>query len=198
MLCAVCVVAVSGPAVCSPHVWWLCRDNDNESSRRIKTEFLVQLDGAGTKSSDQVLVVGATNRPQELDEAARRRFVKRLYIPLPTAEARRQLCVRLLASNTNTIKPENLDEIVRLSKGFSGADVANLCKEAAMGPVRHGLAGITDISGVTAESMPPITMKDFTDAFSHIRPSVAPKELLHYEEWNKEFGSFPGMEVPKS
>ena len=48
-------------------------DSDHESSRRIKTEFLVQLDGANSQGEERVLVVGATNRPQELDEAARRR-----------------------------------------------------------------------------------------------------------------------------
>jgi SpoVK/Ycf46/Vps4 family AAA+-type ATPase len=58
-------------------------ETEHESSRRIKTEFLVQLDGATTDSEERLLVIGATNRPQELDEAARRRFVKRLYIPLP-------------------------------------------------------------------------------------------------------------------
>jgi SpoVK/Ycf46/Vps4 family AAA+-type ATPase len=47
-----------------------------EGSRRIKTEFLVQLDGAKTSAEEKILVVGATNRPQELDEAARRRLVK--------------------------------------------------------------------------------------------------------------------------
>lgn len=61
-------------------------DTEHESSRRIKTEFLVQLDGATTDSEERLLVIGATNRPQELDEAARRRFVKRLYIPLPEYE----------------------------------------------------------------------------------------------------------------
>lgn len=58
-------------------------DGEHESSRRIKTEFLVQLDGATTDADERLLVIGATNRPQELDEAARRRFTKRLYIPLP-------------------------------------------------------------------------------------------------------------------
>lgn len=64
-------------------------DSEHESTRRLKTEFLVQLDGAyTTDEKDRVLLVGATNRPQELDDAARRRFTKRLYIPLPEVNVR--------------------------------------------------------------------------------------------------------------
>uniref|UniRef100_A0A1B6C0I8 AAA+ ATPase domain-containing protein n=1 Tax=Clastoptera arizonana TaxID=38151 RepID=A0A1B6C0I8_9HEMI len=61
-------------------------DGEHESSRRLKTEFLVHLDGTGTKEDERILLIGATNRPQDLDEAVRRRFVKRLYIPLPDLE----------------------------------------------------------------------------------------------------------------
>ena len=53
-------------------------DNENEATRRIKTEFLVQLDGVANGAEERLLLVGATNRPQELDEAARRRMTKRL------------------------------------------------------------------------------------------------------------------------
>jgi fidgetin-like protein 1 len=65
--------------------------DENEASRRIKTEFLVQLDGTNGSHGERVLVIGATNRPHELDDAARRRFVKRLYIPLPEAPDREVL-----------------------------------------------------------------------------------------------------------
>ena len=66
-------------------------ENDMESSRRIKTEFLVQLDGANTFAGEnaRILIIGATNRPDDLDEAVRRRMVKRLYIPLPNSAGRR-------------------------------------------------------------------------------------------------------------
>lgn len=66
-------------------------DADQESSRRIKTEFLVQLDGANTFGNEEarILIIGATNRPNDLDEAVRRRLVKRLYIPLPNSAGRR-------------------------------------------------------------------------------------------------------------
>ena len=62
-------------------------EGENDSSRRIKTEFLVQMQGVGN-SMDGVLVLGATNVPWELDNAIRRRFQKRIYISLPEHEAR--------------------------------------------------------------------------------------------------------------
>uniref|UniRef100_T1H577 AAA+ ATPase domain-containing protein n=1 Tax=Megaselia scalaris TaxID=36166 RepID=T1H577_MEGSC len=86
-------------------------DNEHESSRRIKTEFLVQLDGAATSEEDRVLIVGATNRPQELDEAARRRLTQRLYVPLPELEARIHILKNLLKTIVNEIKDEEFTKI---------------------------------------------------------------------------------------
>ncbi|TNN21320.1 Fidgetin-like protein [Schistosoma japonicum] len=111
-------------------------ETEHESSRRIKTEFLVQLDGIATSEDERILFIGATNRPQELDEAARRRFVKRLYIPLPTRSARKQIVQRLLQQNHHTLKEEDFWNIADQADGYSGADMANLCREAAMGPIR--------------------------------------------------------------
>ncbi|XP_025927862.1 fidgetin-like protein 1 isoform X3 [Apteryx rowi] len=111
-------------------------DGEHESSRRIKTEFLVQLDGATTSSEDRILVVGATNRPQEIDEAARRRLVKRLYIPLPEASARKQIVSRLMSKEHCCLNEEEIELIVKKSNGFSGADMTQLCREASLGPIR--------------------------------------------------------------
>lgn len=159
---------------------------ENEASRRMKTEFLVQLDGAGTKAKDIILVVGATNRPQELDEAARRRFVKRLYIPLPSFEARLDLVSRLLKDNRNNLTDENKTFIAESTKGYSGADVRALCTEAAMGPIRN----CADIRTMDANSVRPINSDDFKEALRGVRSSVAAKDLAFYKEWNEEFGSF--------
>lgn len=65
-------------------------EGENESARRIKTEFLVQMQGVG-KGNAGILVLGATNTPWELDPAIRRRFEKRVYIPLPEAPARKTM-----------------------------------------------------------------------------------------------------------
>ena len=75
-------------------------EGEHESSRRLKTEFLVQMDGvsSGGSGAGRVLLIGATNRPQELDDAAMRRLPKQLYIPLPDALARASIVQRLLDS----------------------------------------------------------------------------------------------------
>lgn len=169
-------------------------ESDQEASRRVKTEFLVQMDGAGTSRDDRVLVVGATNRPQELDEAARRRLVKRLYIPLPDDDARRSMVQRLLAKSRNDCSESDFDEIVKLSKGYSGSDMYALCAEAALGPVRD----LGDSIGNIEESgVRPIGVVDFVGAAKAVRASVSEKELDGYVTWNGTFGSFP-IEDPGS
>ena len=66
-------------------------ENENEASRRLKTEFLVQMDGLTTTESDSVLCIGATNLPKELDKAALRRFPKKIYVGPPDFEARKNM-----------------------------------------------------------------------------------------------------------
>lgn len=111
--------------------------DENEASRRIKTEFLVQLDGTGTSGQGRVLVIGATNRPQELDEAARRRFVKRLYIPLPEESDRECLIRVLLGKNSHGLTDADIKKLAKETAGYSGADLKALSADAAMGPIRQ-------------------------------------------------------------
>ncbi|TWW78114.1 Fidgetin-like protein 1 [Takifugu flavidus] len=161
-------------------------DGEHDSSRRIKTEFLVQLDGAATAAEDRILVVGATNRPQEIDEAARRRLAKRLYIPLPEATARLQIVTNLMAQEKNQLRDQELDSVVTATQGFSGADMTQLCREAALGPIRS--IQFSDITTITAEQVRPILYSDFLEALNTVRPSVSSKDLELYDEWNKTFG----------
>eukprot|EP00761_Pharyngomonas_kirbyi_P008245 gb/GECH01008256.1/.p1 GENE.gb/GECH01008256.1/~~gb/GECH01008256.1/.p1 ORF type:complete len:652 (+),score=141.17 gb/GECH01008256.1/:1-1956(+) len=160
-------------------------EGEQDASRRIKTEFLVQLDGAGTDDRERILVIGATNRPQEIDEAARRRLVKKLYIPLPDEEARKELVATLLKKEKHDIGEQELEQVMKRSEGYSGADIKALCTESALGPLRD----ITNITEISAESVRPILMKDFDNAFRQVRASVNQEDLNQYLEWNEKYGS---------
>lgn len=84
------------------------------------------------------MVLAATNRPWDLDEAIRRRLEKRVYIPLPTENGRKYL----FKINLKGIALENdvdFDQLVKRTEGYSGADVTNVCREAAMLPMRRKL-----------------------------------------------------------
>ncbi|KAI4387700.1 hypothetical protein MLD38_000112 [Melastoma candidum] len=164
-------------------------DGEHESSRRLKTQFLIEMEGFDS-GGDQVLLIGATNRPQELDEAARRRLTKRLYIPLPSSEARAWI-IRNLLEKDGLFKLSNEDmvTICRLTEGYSGSDMKNLVKDASMGPLRDALGHGIDITRLESKDMRPVTVQDFESALQEVRPSVSQDELGIYEEWNKQFGS---------
>ena len=166
-------------------------ENENEASRRIKTEFLVQLDGAGTNINDRILIIGATNRPQEIDDAFVRRLSKRLYIPLPNKVSRKQLIMRVLEkerknNNKYEINENDIDDIVNRTKGYSGSDLINVCKEAAMMPIRS----IEDITNCQLEHLRGVNKQDFDEALTTVKPSINEKSIEQYMEWNKNFGSF--------
>ncbi|CBK24593.2 uncharacterized protein [Blastocystis hominis] len=164
------------------------REDDLEGTRRLKTEFLVQLDGVSSAEKASILVIGATNRPQDLDEAARRRFVKRLYIPLPDEETRKALFGILLKKNENQIDDAQIDVLVERSEGYSCADIHNLCREAAMGPIRD-VSKRGGIAGMNLSNLRPINMEDFEYAFGQVRASVGQDDLDGYKQWNEKFGS---------
>ncbi|KAF8930465.1 P-loop containing nucleoside triphosphate hydrolase protein [Dissophora ornata] len=161
-------------------------ENENEASRRLKTEFLLQFDGTGSKSDDRVLVMGATNRPQELDEAARRRFVKRIYIPLPESGTRRSLLEKLLSGQDYRISDSEMQKLVEQTEGYSGSDLTALAKDAALGPLRSLGENLLD---TPVDQVRPIQYQDFVQALKTIRSSVSPQSLHAFEKWNREYGA---------
>lgn len=111
--------------------------NEHEASRRLKTEFLVEFDGLPTNAeSDRVIVMAATNRPQELDEAALRRFPKRVYVALPDKDTRALMLRRLLSKQGCQFGDKDLGRLASLTEGYSASDLTALAKDAALGPIR--------------------------------------------------------------
>lgn len=168
-------------------------DGEHESSRRMKTEFLVQMDGLGGGENDRLLLIGATNRPQELDDGARRRMPKQLYIPLPCAAARRDMVLRTLSSGkgvAHNLTDADLDLICEKTDGYSGSDMKHLIQEAARAPVRETFQKTKDVQGpLSPSTLRPIVLADIRRAAKQVRPSVTRADVEFHEEWNKNHGA---------
>ncbi|GMP43028.1 hypothetical protein CsSME_00012555 [Camellia sinensis var. sinensis] len=160
--------------------------NEHDASRRLKSEFLVQFDGVTSNSNDLVIVIGATNKPQELDDAVLRRLVKRIYIPLPDARVRRLLLKHKLKGQAFSLPAGDLERLVEETEGYSGSDLQALCEEAAMMPIRELGANILTIE---ANQVRPLRYEDFHKATTVIRPSLHKSKWEELEQWNREFGS---------
>jgi len=176
---------------------------EHEATRRIKTEFLIQWSDlqraaagkeapAGMKDRgdpNRVLVLAATNLPWAIDEAARRRFVRRQYIPLPEAETRSVQLNTLLGQQKHSLSKDDIADLVMLTDGFSGSDITALAKDAAMGPLRSlGEA----LLHMTMDEIRPIGFEDFRASLRTIRPSVNKDGLKEYEDWARQFGERGG------
>ena len=110
-------------------------NNESESSRRIKTEFLVQMQGVNN-NNEGVLVLGATNLPWALDPAIRRRFERRIYISLPCLQARVQMFKLHIGDTKNSLTEKDFKHLGKVTEGYSGADIGVCVRDALMEPVR--------------------------------------------------------------
>ncbi|XP_068664820.1 uncharacterized protein [Aristolochia californica] len=112
------------------------RVGEHEAMRKIKNEFMTHWDGLMTKPGERILVLAATNRPFDLDEAIIRRFERRIMVGLPGVESRESILKTLLSKEK---VEEGLDykELAMMTEGHSGSDLKNLCMTAAYRPVRE-------------------------------------------------------------
>ncbi|KAL8057812.1 hypothetical protein ABFX02_04G207800 [Erythranthe guttata] len=189
--------------------------NESEASRRIKTELLVQMQGVG-HNDDKVLVLAATNTPYSLDQAIRRRFDKRIYIPLPDAKARQHMFKVHLGDTPHNLTEADFEALGQKTEGFSGSDVSVCVKDVLFEPVRktqdamyffktsggiwipcgpkqQGAIQITmeelDAQGLASKiTPPPISKSDFDKVLARQRPTVSKSDLDVHERFTKEFG----------
>lgn len=168
---------------------------EHESSRRVKSELLVQVDGVNGTGEDGekkiVMVLAATNFPWDIDEALRRRLEKRIYIPLPVEEGRREL-IRINLKDIEVAKDVDIDVLAKRTEGYSGDDLTNICRDASMNGMRRKIAGKTpdEIKNMTKDEMyEPVAMRDFDEALNKISRSVSTADIEKHEKWLAEFGS---------
>eukprot|EP00871_Galdieria_phlegrea_P006120 jgi/Galph1/996/GphlegSOOS_G5872.1 len=162
-------------------------EQEHEASRRLKTEFLIQFDGLASSTDDRIFVMAATNRPWDLDEAVRRRFTKRVYIPMPDMASRCHSIKTLLQKGTirSSLKFSDIEEIASLTEHYSFSDLAAVTREAALIPVRE--LG-SKIMKVQEKKIRPLRKEDFLEALRVIRPSVHSIQLTKYLDWNSQYG----------
>ncbi|KAJ6189519.1 hypothetical protein N7519_004427 [Penicillium mononematosum] len=179
----------------------LPRGVDPQSAKQILNDIVVRGDERAAAGREQtsrekkegdasrVLVLAATNMPWDIDEAARRRFVRRQYIPLPEHHVREQQIRRLLSHQHHELSDADIQVLVQVTEGFSGSDITALAKDAAMGPLRNlGEALLhTPMDQIRA-----IIFQDFESSLYSIRPSVSSDGLRKYEDWAREFGERGG------
>ncbi|EIE18807.1 katanin-like protein [Coccomyxa subellipsoidea C-169] len=168
---------------------------EHEASRRVKTEILVQIDGmhshADPGQKGQVMVLAATNFPWDIDEALRRRLEKRIYIPLPAAPERSEL-LRLALKEVDVADDVDFDQLAALTEGYSGDDITNVCRDAAMNGMRTKIAGKTpeQIRAMRREDVnQPVNMQDFHHALQRINSSVSLTDVKRHLAYMQEFGS---------
>jgi len=133
------------------------------------------------------VIMGATNRPWDLDPAIVRRFERRIYVPLPDLEARKEI-FRIHLKGVELEEDVDLAELAELTVGYSGSDIRLVCREAAMEPVRELIEEIGLPEGDV--EIRPVSREDFVKALRRIKPVVKPSDVRRYLEWAEKYGEF--------
>ncbi|XP_050266466.1 uncharacterized protein LOC126710130 [Quercus robur] len=174
---------------------------EHEAMRKMKNEFMVNWDGLRTKDKERVLVLAATNRPFDLDEAVIRRLPRRLMVNLPDAPNREKI-LRVILAKEELASDIELEAIANMTDGYSGSDLKNLCVTAAHCPIREILEKEKKEKNVAlAENRPlpalyssadvrPLKLEDFKYAHEQVCASVSSESTNMNEllQWNDLYG----------
>jgi len=166
------------------------RANEIGGEVRSRNQFLTEIDGINGKGKDlQLYVIGATNKPWSLDHPFLRRFQKRIYVSLPTLEAREKLFILY----TNMLK---LDGRVRshtlasIFDGYSASDIKDICQSVQLKVVNEMFSTTVYKEPVEGEnpSIPrDISVKDFRETMARRKPSVSMDMIRAYYKWSEQF-----------
>ncbi|XP_033134957.1 uncharacterized protein LOC103843724 isoform X3 [Brassica rapa] len=174
---------------------------EHEAMRKMKNEFMINWDGLRTKDKERVLVLAATNRPFDLDEAVIRRLPRRLMVNLPDSANRSKILSVILAKE-EMAEDVDIEAIANMTDGYSGSDLKNLCVTAAHLPIREILEKEKKERSVAqAENRPtpllynskdirPLNMNDFKTAHEQVCASVSTdsSNMNELQQWNELYG----------
>jgi katanin p60 ATPase-containing subunit A1 len=171
-----------------------------ESSRRVLSTLLSELDGLQDKRSENyILTMAATNTPWDIDKAVLSRFPKRIHIPLPDKEA----CSEIIKIHTFkeglAFNQEQIIEPIAAKcteKLFAGRDIATLCNNAIWNMVRSENPTLSSLADKSVDAIRKyklktreLTLTDFENSFESMESAVKERDLKRYERWANEYGS---------
>ncbi|MDE1865130.1 MAG: CDC48 family AAA ATPase [Candidatus Micrarchaeota archaeon] len=169
----------------------------NEVERRMVSQLLTLMDGMGARGN--VIVIGATNRPNAIDPALRRpgRFDREIEIDVPDRNSRKEI-LQIHTRNMPLTKDVKVEELAAMTHGYTGADIAALAREAAMVQLRKVIPKVLNKKYVPSEVLAglSVSMDDFTEALSLIRPSALREVFV--ERPNIHWNDVGGLEYVKS
>jgi len=162
--------------------------SESGGERRVKTQLLSEIQGLKSTHDKLLLVLGATNRPWDIDNAMLSRFEKRVQVPLPDLKARAGIFEIHTEGVNSALSEEDFIELAVRTEGYSGRDIANICREVIMLPIRE-----LDMSGLLEDSekevnVRDITLKDFKKTLKKVKPMTNKILLKQYNDWAEEFG----------
>ncbi|MEM0121687.1 MAG: AAA family ATPase, partial [Thermoprotei archaeon] len=146
---------------------------DSGASERVVTQLLTELDGI--EKLENVVVIGATNRPDILDPALLRpgRFDRLVYVAPPNAEARLEI-LKIYTKKMPLAEDVDLSRLANMTEGYSGADLELLCREAALSALRE------DINSVT------VRWRHFQEALRLVKASITEEMIKYYTSWGEK------------
>ena len=166
------------------------RTNEIGGEVRSRNQFLTEMDGINGKGKDTKLyVIGATNKPWSLDHPFLRRFQKRIYVSLPSVEARE----KLFTLYTNQLKLDSrvrLHTLASIFDGYSASDIKDICQAVQLKVVNemfHASEYKEPIEGESLSQPCDIGMKDFRETMARRRPSVSMDMIRAYYKWSEQF-----------
>ena len=166
------------------------RTNEIGGEVRSRNQFLTEMDGINGKGKDTKLyVIGATNKPWSLDHPFLRRFQKRIYVSLPSVEARE----KLFFLYTNQLKLDSrvrLHTLASIFDGYSASDIKDICQAVQLKVVNemfHAPDYKEPIDGETKSIPSEIGMKDFRETMARRKPSVSMDMIRAYYKWSEQF-----------
>ncbi len=166
------------------------RNSEVGGEVRTKNQFLSEMDGVNDKGKNiQLYVVGATNKPWSLDWPFLRRFQKRIYVTLPSLEARQNLFELYTAPLKKDMRIKTL-ELSKLFEGYSASDIKDVCQSAQL-KIVHELFDSSGYHEPVEGQAPPqpknLTMTDFRHIKTQRKPSVSTEMIRAYHKWSEEF-----------